>query len=178
MPETKRRKEVLDAKKREQQEKKQKLRQVYQDKVREVEIEHRLALENERSVAAMKKQLREQQREGGGCHGNGQEGVYDGKSNRERVNTSRLSAGDQHSTSSNHSSEGRSRRLVMVGQRGQHQDAIATAVGGRQLKGSNGTDATTNPLFPPAAAGSSKNTDCYFKQPQLKLLTTGVSRVR
>jgi len=111
IPETNRRKDRLDAKSKEKLRKNQQLRQVYQDIVREVEKERSLALEMEREIGSMK-QPRERRREERG-HGNSK-GDY-GKSIQ--------------SPSSNHSSEGRSKRLVLVGQGGKHQDACAGIFG-------------------------------------------------
>jgi len=115
IPETNRRKDRLDAKLREKLRKNQQLRQVYLDKVREVEKEkeHILALEMERKIDSIK-QPRERRRSGNS------KGDY-GKSIQ--------------SPSSTHSSEGRSRRLVLVGQGGKHQDACAEIFGARSGNG-------------------------------------------
>jgi len=107
IPETNRRKDRLDAKSKEKLRKNQQLRQVYQDKVREVEKERSLALELEEREIGSIKQPRERRREERG-HGNSK-GDY-GKSNSiERVHPSladRLL----------------SPRHVVVGQWGKHQD--------------------------------------------------------
>ena len=69
IPETNRRKDRLDAKSKEKLRKNQQLRQVYQDKVREVEKERSLALELEEREIGSIKQPRERRREERG-HGN------------------------------------------------------------------------------------------------------------